>query len=92
MFLSPIFDSISKVGYSHAFTREQLLDAKSRHLINEEIIALGGIAQETIPLAAQYGFGGVAVLGSLWGNYLQNRDERALLQRFRNLQEITEKE
>lgn len=92
IFLSPIFDSISKAGYNHAFTEEQLLKAKSKHLINEKIIALGGIDHKTIPLAVQYGFGGVAVLGSLWGNYLLDRDENALLQRFRNLQAITQKQ
>lgn len=92
IFLSPIFDSISKTGYNHAFTKEQLLVAKSKHLINEKVIALGGIDHKTIPLAVQYGFGGVAVLGSLWENYLQDKDKKALLQRFRNLQEMTEKQ
>lgn len=90
IFLSPIFDSISKAGYNHAFTEEQLLEAKLKHLINEKVIALGGIDHKTIPLAVQYGFGRVAVLGSLWGNYLQDKDEKALLKRFRNLQAMTE--
>lgn len=92
IFLSPVFDSISKAGYSHAFTEEQLLDAKSKHLINHKVMALGGISPETIPLAAQYGFGGVAVLGSLWADYLQTGDETALLQRFGNLQAITKQQ
>ncbi|MDR2911105.1 MAG: thiamine phosphate synthase [Bacteroidales bacterium] len=92
MFISPIFDSISKAGYNHAFTKEQLLDVKSKHLINEKVMALGGINIKTIPLAFQYGFGGVAVLGSLWENYLQNRNETALLQRFNDLQTVTEKQ
>lgn len=92
MFLSPIFDSISKSGYNHAFTKEQLLEAKSRHLINEKVVALGGIDHKTIPFAVQYGFGGIAVLGSLWENYLQDKDKKALLQRFRNLQAITQKQ
>lgn len=92
IFLSPIFDSISKAGYNQAFTEEQLLEAKSKQLINEKIIALGGIDHKTIPFAVQYGFGGIAVLGSLWVNYLQDKDEKALLQRFRNLQAMTEKQ
>lgn len=92
MFLSPIFDSISKYGYSHAFIEEQLLNAKSGYLINEKVIALGGINQKTIPLAVKYGFGGVAVLGGLWGNYLQDGNERVLFKRFRELQEITKEQ
>ena len=82
LFLSPIFDSISKSGYEHAFTSEQLMEAKSQGLINEKVIALGGIDERTIPLAAGYDFGGVAVLGALWGNYVEDRDEVALMQRF----------
>lgn len=91
MFLSPIFDSISKKGYKHAFSEEQLAEAEASCIINEKVIALGGISKETIPLAAQYGFGGVAALGSIWGNYFQDRNEYALLKRFENLLTITEK-
>jgi thiamine-phosphate pyrophosphorylase len=89
IFLSPIFDSISKQGYKQAFTHEQLLDAKKKGIINDKVIALGGINEDTIPLAKQYAFGGVAVLGALWGNYLEDRNERALITRLNNLLSIT---
>ena len=86
VFLSPIFDSISKVGYTHAFTSEDLLNAKSTGLINKKVIALGGINAENIPIAHQYGFGGVAVIGALWGNFSKDKDENALFERFDRLQ------
>lgn len=79
VFLSPVFDSISKTDYNQAFTYEQLKNALASRLINEKVIALGGISQETIPLSADYGFGGVAVLGSLWGN---DENETAIINRF----------
>ena len=66
LFLSPIFDSISKAGYASGFTREQLLEAKHKGLIDNKIIALGGITYENIPIIRELGFGGVAVLGSVW--------------------------
>jgi thiamine-phosphate pyrophosphorylase len=88
VFLSPIFDSISKTGYAQAFTREELLSAKATGLINEKVIALGGISPETIPLVAGYGFGGVAVLGALWENFPADKDENALLKRFDRLQSL----
>ncbi|MBK5720637.1 thiamine phosphate synthase [Dysgonomonas sp. Marseille-P4677] len=91
MFLSPIFDSISKSGYNHAFTKEELLEAKLNCIINKKVIALGGICKETIPIASEYGFGGVAVLGAIWGNYYQDRDENALLRRFSDLSKIVSK-
>lgn len=88
VFLSPIFDSISKIGYSHAFTAEQLINAWKEKIITEKVIALGGINADTIPLASNYGFGGVAVLGGLWKNFKENRDDNALLERFNKLQSI----
>jgi thiamine-phosphate pyrophosphorylase len=82
VFLSPVFDSISKKGYAQAFTEKDLLQAKASGVISEKVIALGGVSAATIPLAAAYGFGGVAVLGALWGDYPQRKDETALLKRF----------
>ena len=88
VFLSPIFDSISKSGYNHAFTEPELRDAQEKNIINENVIALGGINETTIPLAKKYGFGGMAVLGALWEDYSCDKDEDKLLQRFKNLHSI----
>lgn len=65
-FLSPIFDSISKVGYASNFTPEVLMQAKADGIINENVIALGGITVDKLDLVREYGFGGVAILGSAW--------------------------
>lgn len=85
VFLSPVFNSISKQGYSRAFSPEQLLEAKGENTINEKVIALGGITPLNIPLVKKYGFGGVAVLGSLWGNFAEKNDQSGLLKRFKRL-------
>ena len=85
LFLSPVFDSISKSGYRRGFTREQLEEASKQKIIRKDIIALGGISSTTIPLARHYGFGGVAVLGALWENFIQDRNVDALVKRFENL-------
>ena len=88
VFLSPVFDSISKSGYNHAFTVEQLTEAKNQKIITKKVIALGGINTETIPQVANYGFGGVAVLGGLWLNFKADRNETNLLKRFNHFQLI----
>lgn len=67
-FLSPIFDSISKRGYASNFTREVLLEAKQKGVINENVIALGGVSADKLLQVKEYGFGGVAILGSAWEN------------------------
>lgn len=92
LFLSPVFDSISKQDYIHAFTSEELRKAGSRGIINNKIMVLGGVHPANIPLAADYGFGGVAVLGALWGEYLMDGNRATLLKRFHTLTEITGKQ
>lgn len=63
-FLSPVFDSISKPGYSAAFDLTELsAELKSS---TKNIIALGGIDEQNIEKAKLYGFRGVAILGALW--------------------------
>lgn len=64
--LSPIFDSISKAGYLSAFTREQLQQAHSEGLIDEHILALGGVTFARLPIVQSMGFGGGMILGDAW--------------------------
>lgn len=82
VFLSPIFTSISKEGYDSAFTLQELEQAAAKSLINEKVIALGGMDSATIPFIANLPFGGVAVLGALW----ERRYVTNLVERFRSLE------
>ena len=66
VFLSPIFDSISKVGYHAAFSPTSLKQAAIENIIDEKVIALGGITANNIPLVKEWHFGGVAFLGDIW--------------------------
>lgn len=66
VFLSPIFDSISKVGYHAAFSPTSLKQAAVENVIDEKVIALGGITANNIPLVKEWHFGGVALLGDIW--------------------------
>lgn len=66
LFLSPIFDSISKGGYASAFTRETLLQAYHDGLFSKPVYALGGVSADNIRSIYDYGFAGAAVIGSLW--------------------------
>lgn len=66
LFLSPIFDSISKVGYTARFTAESLLEAAARGIVNDRVLALGGVRPEYLPRIRAYGFGGAALMGCIW--------------------------
>lgn len=66
VFLSPIFDSVSKPGYLSAFSTEILNEATAKGLINERVIALGGVTSRQLPEIERLGFGGAAMLGAAW--------------------------
>lgn len=95
--LSPINNSISKEGYNTPFTKEELLDAKLRGVLNNRVYALGGVTPKDIfPLFAM-GFGGVALLGYIWQDLtiegvtrrIKEASQRAKMCRDFNFQFIT---
>ena len=70
VFLSPIFDSISKIGYKSAFDEEVLRKASEQGIIDEKVVALGGVTFDKIPYLKELNFGGAAMMGSLVGSFL----------------------
>ena len=66
--LSPIFDSISKAGYRSAFTREEIAEAARKGIIDEKVMALGGVTFDKMKEVTAMGFGGGMILGDAW-NY-----------------------
>jgi thiamine-phosphate pyrophosphorylase len=84
--LSPVFDSISKEGYRATFSCEELFDASQAGLINEKVIALGGIDVNTLPLLKYCKFGGIAVLGAIWKEEMTSVEDVVLrFQKCKNL-------
>lgn len=61
VFLSPVYDSISKSGYRARFSPEVV-----RGLVDSRVFALGGVTPEHLPQLASAGFGGGAMLGCVW--------------------------
>lgn len=68
VFLSPIFDSVSKSGYKSAFSAETLARAAAEGVVDSRVVALGGIRPSNLRRVEAMGFGGAAVLGSLWSS------------------------
>ena len=65
LFLSPIFDSISKRGYRSKFSHEELLSASMHGIIDSKVVALGGVTADNIDYLRSLHFGGVAMLGGV---------------------------
>lgn len=87
MFLSPIFDSISKAGYHAAFDRTALEAGRIEGIIDRKVMALGGISLENIHEVKEYGFGGAVIKGDIWNRFdiRTNRDFKEVLNHFRLL-------
>lgn len=60
-FLSPVFPSISKPGYSPTLSPGEI-----RSVASDRIFALGGVTEDRLDEVERLGFGGAAFLGSVW--------------------------
>lgn len=65
-FLSPVFDSISKVGYASKFDWQMLKASLTTK--KDKIIALGGVDEDKLNMIRDLGFSGIALLGAIWQN------------------------
>ena len=65
VFLSPIFDSISKIGYKSAFDEEVLRKASEQGIIDEKVVALGGVSFDKLSFLKELNFGGAAMMGGV---------------------------
>jgi len=64
VFLSPVFDSVSRQAHSGNFGKRALQDLLSKNSV--KVYALGGIDETRVEEAFEMGFYGVAALGSIW--------------------------
>jgi thiamine-phosphate pyrophosphorylase len=65
VFLSPLFPSVSKVGYSKQWNFGLLKAELSSHR-NFKVIALGGITLDNVKQVKELGLDDFALLGSIW--------------------------
>ena len=73
LFLSPIFNSISKQGYMSSFSDAELLQASKEGVIDRKVIALGGVTFDKIPYLKSLNFGGVAMIGAIYNTDVLER-------------------
>jgi thiamine-phosphate pyrophosphorylase len=69
VFLSPVFQSISKEGYPPKYSQKELKAFLSTNDFPFKLIALGGINESRQKEVLHLGFDGFAVLGDFWKNY-----------------------
>ncbi len=66
VFLSPLFDSISKKNHFSEFDIVEVKNVLEEYKAYPKVIALGGIDENTIKSIGSIGFAGAALLGVIW--------------------------
>lgn len=92
LFLSPIYDCITKDGVSSGFEAKELRQAGKERIIDNKVMALGGITPNNILEIKDYGFGGAVVVGDLWNkfNACTDRDYLEVIRHFKKLKEMAD--
>ncbi len=92
VFLSPIFDSISKENYSSTFSQGDLRELASKKVIDRKVMALGGIDLDNIAQVKDLGFGGAVILGDIWNKFSihSTADFKELILHFRKLRKAAD--
>ncbi len=92
VFMSPIFDSITKENYPSQYTPEQLREAAKEGIIDKNVMALGGIKLDNLLEVKDFGFGGAAILGDLWGkfDFCKDQDYLGIIKYFKKLKEMAD--
>ena len=92
VFMSPIYDSISKVNYYSTYTAEELREAQKAKIIDSKVMALGGINEENLLEIKDFGFGGAVILGDLWNKFdaCSDRDYLAVIKHFKKLKKLSD--
>lgn len=75
VFLSPIYNSLSKPGYQAAFQLNDLTDAAQNGIIDAKVMALGGISVHHLQEVKDIGFGGAVLMGDVWKHQVNELSE-----------------
>lgn len=92
LFMSPIYNCITKEGTSAGYSAEELRQAGKEKIIDSKVMALGGITPDNILEIKDFGFGGAVVMGDLWNkfNARTDHDYLGVIRHFKKLKEMAD--
>jgi len=75
-----------------AYTREVLRQAVKDRIIDNDVMALGGINLDNILEIKDFGFGGGVIAGDLWNkfDFRTDHDYNALIRHFKELRKMAD--
>ncbi len=69
VFLSQIYDGITNKSLTSSFSESDLKEASKLGIIDNKVMALGGISLENIDMLKEYDFGGCVIYGDIWKRF-----------------------
>lgn len=88
VFLSPVFESISKKNYKSNFDLTTVSNFLKSNHDRVGVIALGGVDENTVLKAYEAGFDGVAVLGAVWKTFEETKSIDMAIKKFNKIKEL----
>jgi thiamine-phosphate pyrophosphorylase len=87
--MGSIFKSISKPGLSIHFKHDYLRTQFNLHKYQSDVLAIGGIKENTAEMAINYGFDGVVILGAVWALYMETFDIKQTVEKYVRINDVT---
>lgn len=90
VFLRPMYDT--ETGLLTDYSAEDLRKSVKEKLIDNNVMAFGGITPENILEVKDFGFGGAVVMNNLWDKFdsCNDKDYVALIEHFKMLKEMAD--
>lgn len=89
VFLSPVYDSISKEHYKGNINLSEFKKYKKTNNIKPKVFALGGIDENKISEILDSGFDGIALLGAIWKEFEKDQNIEKTLRKFKLIKSKT---
>lgn len=90
LFMSPIYENICKDNDYALYTPEELRKAQKEKIIDNKVMALGGINANNILTIKDMGFGGAVILSDIWSRFDESSDTNYLsvIEHFKELKHL----
>ena len=89
MFLSPVFDSISKLDYNANFNINEIKTFIESYRLENKLIALGGVNENNMQKVIETNFGGAALMGCIWKSAINESNFEKSIMIFKQILSIS---
>ena len=90
VFMSPIYENICQYNDYALYTPEELREAQRQRIIDNKVMALGGINADNILTIKDMNFGGAVIMSDIWNRFDERHDTDYLpvIEHFKALKQL----